>query len=123
MTKGLVRPRGRTAKATFHKQNGDLTAYAFLCGHIQTAKVGPFMTSLEHNAGVGYDVKLTREGSGLLVWETYDGVNKARAAYQKLLRACEDYNRARKRMDAAIAKMQRSKVSCRVAYEFTLRGK
>lgn len=75
------------AKNKFKLINGDLTAYAFACGYIQSYVWGGQEVHLRHSGGYVYDLRgYNREPFERLFWETYESLGEARKAYRMKVR-------------------------------------
>jgi hypothetical protein len=76
--------KGNNMKSKFTLANGDLSAYAFACGYIQTYIWGNQELSLSHSGGFVYDLRgYDQAPFKRLFWETYESLGEARKAYKK----------------------------------------
>lgn len=76
----------------FFNQGKWLSKYALACGyieHIAFQKINPSMfdiiLTLEHNGGIGYDVKAYNHTTGIRIqWETFERLSDARRNFTAL---------------------------------------
>lgn len=83
----IIRAKRAEPENKFRLLNGELTAYAFACGYIQSHIWGGQELHLRHTGGYVYDLRgFNQSPFERIFWDTFESLTDARKAYRARVR-------------------------------------